>query len=76
MENRLDQLRGIMEKEGLDSILISTPENRRYLSGFTGSAGYLLITQSEAILATDFRYTEQAGGQSPDYESPTSGSWH
>jgi len=57
-----------MNQRNLEGFIVSTPENRRYLSGFTGSAGYLLITQSEAILATDFRYTEQAGGQSPDYE--------
>ena len=67
MKNRLDQLRGILEKEGLDSILISTPENRRYLSGFTGSAGYLIISLKDAILATDFRYVEQAENQSPAF---------
>ena len=43
-------------------------KNRRYLSGFTGSAGYLLISQTEAVLATDFRYIEQAGKQAPDFK--------
>ncbi len=56
-----------MEKQGLDAFLVSTPENRRYLSGFTGSAGYLLISRDDAVLATDFRYVEQAQKQSPDY---------
>jgi len=55
------------EKE-IDAILISQPENRYYLSGFDGSAGYLLITPQHTILATDFRYTEQARTQAPDYE--------
>ena len=44
----------------VDGFLVSAPENRLYLSGFTGSAGYLVITGSEAVLATDFRYVEQA----------------
>jgi len=38
------------------------------LSGFTGSAGFLLITEKDAILATDFRYIEQSRKQSPEYE--------
>jgi Xaa-Pro aminopeptidase len=48
-------------------MLISQPENRYYLSGFSGSAGYLLITQGQQLLATDFRYVEQVKRQSPDY---------
>ena len=64
----LQKLREKLQEHELDAILISTPENRRYLSGFSGSAGYLLISQEEAVLATDFRYVEQAGGQAPDFE--------
>ena len=51
----------------VDGFLVSAPENRRYLSGFTGSAGYLLITESDAVLATDFRYIEQAKAESPHF---------
>jgi Xaa-Pro aminopeptidase len=56
-----------MAKES-QAILISQPENRHYLSGFDGSAGFLLVTQKQALLATDFRYIEQARAQAPDYE--------
>ena len=49
-------------------MLVSQPENRRYISGFDGSAGYLLVTQDDAILATDFRYTEQAEKQAAGFE--------
>lgn len=66
--NRLGRLRERLREEELDSILISSPENRRYLSGFTGSAGYLLVSQDNAVLATDFRYVEQATSQAPDFE--------
>ena len=66
--NRLQKLRQRLAKKDIEAILISQPENRYYLSGFDGSAGYLLITQEKAILVTDFRYTEQAKIQAPEYE--------
>jgi Xaa-Pro aminopeptidase len=66
--NRLRKLRESFVEKGLDSVLLCQPENRRYLSGFTGSAGWLLISRRDVILATDFRYVEQAKGQSPDFE--------
>ena len=59
-------LEQLAEKE-IDGIFVSQPENRYYLSGFDGSSGYLLITSQDAVLATDFRYTEQAGAQAPGY---------
>jgi Xaa-Pro aminopeptidase len=67
VNNRLSNIRQEMARLGLNAVFISQPQNRRYLSGFTGSAGFLLITGHDAILATDFRYTEQAIIQAPDY---------
>jgi len=67
MNQRLDKLRRRMDELGLDAVLISQPQNRRYLSGFTGSAGYLLITADDAVIATDFRYYEQATQQAPGF---------
>ena len=68
MNNRLERLRDKMVEKGLDAMLVSSAENRRYLSGFAGSAGYLVVSRDDAILATDFRYIEQAGMQAPDFE--------
>ena len=68
MSQRLERLRARLLEKGYDGILVSQAENRRYLSGFTGSAGYLVITQKEAVLCTDFRYTEQAGLQAPEFD--------
>lgn len=68
MDSRLERLRKNLKEKDLDAIFVSTPENRRYLSGFAGSSGYLLINQKEALLATDFRYYEQVGRQSPNYK--------
>jgi Xaa-Pro aminopeptidase len=64
---RLRKLRKLIAEKGLDALLISQPENLRYLCGFTGS-GWLLISQRNAILALDFLYVEQAKGESPDFE--------
>jgi Xaa-Pro aminopeptidase len=68
MTDRLERIRQRLDENGLDAIFVSQSENRRYLSGFTGSAGYLFITRKSAILATDFRYIEQARGQAPDFD--------
>ncbi len=68
MKERAAQLAAQLPEKELDAILISAPENRRYLSGFTGSAGYLLITPERSVLFTDSRYTEQAASQSPHFQ--------
>ncbi len=66
--DRLHKLRRRLAEQEVSAILISQPENRYYLSGFSGSAGFLLITEAKAILATDFRYLEQARRQAPEFE--------
>jgi len=64
---RLAQLRHKLTEEELDAIVITQPQNRRYLSGFTGSDGALIVTAEAAYLATDFRYYEQAQRQAPEF---------
>lgn len=68
IEQRLGRLRGRLPELSVDGLLISQPENRRYLSGFTGSAGALLITATRALIATDSRYFEQVGRECPQFE--------
>jgi Xaa-Pro aminopeptidase len=65
---RLEKFRQLMTEEKIDGFLITQPENRRYLSGFTGSSGILIITQERQALATDSRYYEQVRQQCPDWE--------
>ena len=74
MNDRLAHLRKRLEEKELDGLLITAPENRRYISGFTGSAGYLVISRDNAILATDFRYVEQATNQAPHFRVVKAGS--
>ena len=49
----------------VEALLVTTPENRRYLTGFTGSWGMALLTGMELVLITDGRYVEQAAAESP-----------
>src|SRR5689334_12154945 len=65
MEQRLTKLRALMRENGLDALLVLRPENRRYLSGFTGSTGQLIVTHEEALLFVDGRYTGQAKAEAP-----------
>ena len=67
MNQRVQRLVEALGQRQLDGLLVSIPENRRYLSGFTGSAGYLIITQNRAELYTDSRYTQQAQEQAQDF---------
>lgn len=68
MNARVERLRKAMAEKDIECLLVSQPENRRYLSGFTGSAGVLIITADQALLASDFRYYEQVRQQAPDFE--------
>jgi len=66
--NRIKRLVEKLGEKDIEGIFISRPENRRYLSGFNGSAGFLFITANDSILATDSRYTFQAQNQAPNYK--------
>lgn len=68
MKNRVLKLRAEMERLNLDAILIEESKNKRYISGFTGTAGSIIITKEKNILFTDFRYTQQAKNQTEDFE--------
>ena len=58
MDQRLAKIKRMMKKDGLDGLLISNLKNVRYLSGYTGSNGYIFIARRIHFF-TDFRYAEQ-----------------
>ncbi|WNB93576.1 Xaa-Pro peptidase family protein [Bacillus sp. NEB1478] len=66
--NRIEKARELFENYDMDALLITSNANRIYLSGFTGSSGVLLITKNDAILVTDFRYSDQSREQAKDYK--------
>jgi len=65
LEKRVVRLREQLKEQNIDAMLVTSSSNRRYMTGFTGSAGNALITKSEAFFVTDFRYIEQATEQAP-----------
>lgn len=72
--SRLRRVRAALAGRGLDGVLVTGPENRRYLSGFRAedhdfdeSSGALLILRREAMLLTDGRYEAQARQEAPGW---------
>ncbi len=68
LQRRLRTVRAKMTEAQLPALYITNATNRRYLSGFEGSSGALLITADDAWLLTDFRYMQQAPKQTPHME--------
>jgi Xaa-Pro aminopeptidase len=60
---RLDRVRVALDGAGSDALLVTNLTNIRYLTGFTGSAGLLLVTPGRALLVTDGRYKFQSEEQ-------------
>jgi Xaa-Pro aminopeptidase len=60
---RMDRLRSSIEAAGCDGLVVSSLTNIRYLTGFTGSAGLLLVLPGEVVLVTDGRYGTQSSEQ-------------
>ncbi|RKQ37766.1 M24 family metallopeptidase [Oceanobacillus halophilus] len=65
---KLANLKGKLEENDLDGILITSPYNRRYITGFTGTAGAAIISKDDSRFITDFRYTEQATAQAEGFK--------
>ncbi|MGB3410907.1 MAG: Xaa-Pro peptidase family protein [Microthrixaceae bacterium] len=60
---RIDRLRKLFEQSQIDALLVTNLVNVRYLCGFTGSAGLLLITPDEAVFVSDGRYRDQSAAE-------------
>lgn len=65
---RVARIRDRLQAEGADVFLISNPVNRRYITGFTGSAGLVWISSTKQAILTDFRYVEQVKAECPGWE--------
>jgi Xaa-Pro aminopeptidase len=57
---RLRRLKQALGQNQLDALLVTHLPNVRYLCGFTGSTAALLVSDAQAVLFTDGRYTSQA----------------
>lgn len=63
--DRVVRLRALLRREGRECLLVASLPNIRYLIGFSGSAGRLLVTGGECLLVTDRRYQLQASREAP-----------
>ena len=72
MSKRVKKLQKYLAAQKLDGLLVRTNEgdnqNVRYLSGFGGSSGVLLITAKQAMLVTDARYFIRAAAEADDFK--------
>ena len=60
---RLPRLRSALAELGGDSLLVTRLVNLRYLTGFSGSAGMLVVLPDDLLFVTDGRYRDQAAEQ-------------
>jgi Xaa-Pro aminopeptidase len=68
IEPRVQHLRRALRTKNVDALLINNLKNIRYLTGFTGSSAFALVTRDRAFFFTDFRYTEQAENEVRHFE--------
>ncbi len=67
-KTRLETLRATMSALEADAFLVTSIHNVSYLTGFTGSSGYVLVSQGKAYFITDFRYRTQSAEEVEGYE--------
>lgn len=70
---RQEQVKKLLEERKLDAVLVSSPANIRYLSGFVGSESYLYASRERGVILTDSRYTLQAQEEGKGCEVRTIG---
>jgi Xaa-Pro aminopeptidase len=56
-----------MQQKGVNAALVTAIDNVRWLSGFTGSSGFVIVTPSEGLFISDSRYNEQAREQVQEF---------
>ncbi len=66
--SRIDRARRILDEQALDAMLVWNMVNVRYLSGFSGTEGALVIGRDRAIFLTDSRYATQIRDEAPSFE--------
>lgn len=58
--NHVQKMIPLLDELGVDALLITSPANRFYATGFESSAGIALVAREESVFFTDFRYIEAA----------------
>lgn len=68
LTGRLDRLRANLQERGFSNLLVTEPKNIRYLCGFSGSSGWLLVGPDYHLVITDGRYWDQVARECPGAE--------
>jgi Xaa-Pro aminopeptidase len=68
MDHRIDKVRSLLRSKDIPALLVSKKENQYYLSGLKSSNCYIVITDDNSYLLTDFRYVEAANDLSGSFE--------
>ncbi len=68
MSHRLDKLRAVLKEQNMDALIIESEVNRQYISNFSGSSGWAIVSLDQAKFVTDFRYIEQATKECTAFE--------
>ncbi|MEO8512923.1 MAG: Xaa-Pro peptidase family protein [Ignavibacteria bacterium] len=66
--SRIEKIKAILAELKLDAFYVTHLPNIRYLSGFSGSSAYLIISKDKNYFFTDFRYKEQSKVQVKECE--------
>ncbi len=56
---RLARLRGLLRRAGISALLITRPNDIRYLTGFSGEDSYGIVTAGSLMVLSDFRFEEE-----------------
>jgi Xaa-Pro aminopeptidase len=65
---RIEKIRDILKKQNIDAFYITHLPNIRYVSGFSGSSAFVIITPGKNYFITDFRYQSQSAEEVKGFE--------
>ena len=64
---RLESLREKISAQSVDGLLLTSLPNIRYVTGFSGTSALVLVTSTDVIFVTDFRYETQVATEVGDF---------
>lgn len=67
MQQRVKTIQERLSKENIDALLITCRENKRYLTGFSGSKSWVIVNPERCLILIDGRYTQQAAQECPQF---------
>jgi Xaa-Pro aminopeptidase len=71
---RIEKIRDLLKKQNIDAFYITHLPNIRYVSGFSGSSAFVIITPGKNFFITDFRYQSQSAEEVKGFEISISNS--